>query len=289
MAKICLDAGHYAKYNPSPVVSGYYESDMNWKLTNKLAKELESYGIKVVKTRTNKAKDLELHLRGQASQGCDLFLSIHSNASTKESTDNPMAYCLISDDSTNIDEKSCDIGLKLAKTVAEIMQTKGEGKVARRKGNNGDYYGVLRGAKSVGTPAVLLEHSYHTNTRATKWLMVDSNLDKLAVAEAKVIAEWLGVGTKSVVDKPDEMYRVQVGAFSKKANAQAMVDKLKKAGFDAVIVGEEATVESISKSIEEIALEVIKGLWGNGTERKRRLTEAGYDYAAVQKKVNELL
>lgn len=44
-----------------------------------------------------------------------------------------------------------------------------------------------------------------------------------------------------------------------------------------------------TKSIEELALEVIRGVWGNGAERKRRLTEAGYDYSAVQKRVNEIL
>ena len=43
------------------------------------------------------------------------------------------------------------------------------------------------------------------------------------------------------------------------------------------------------KSVEELAREVIRGNWGNGTERKQRLTEAGYDYAAVQRKVNEML
>lgn len=43
------------------------------------------------------------------------------------------------------------------------------------------------------------------------------------------------------------------------------------------------------KSAEEIAREVIRGDWGNGSERKSRLTKAGYDYNAVQKKVNELL
>ena len=30
--KICIDAGHYGRYNRSPAVSGYYESDMTWKL-----------------------------------------------------------------------------------------------------------------------------------------------------------------------------------------------------------------------------------------------------------------
>ena len=43
------------------------------------------------------------------------------------------------------------------------------------------------------------------------------------------------------------------------------------------------------KTVDELAREVIRGLWGNGTERKNRLTEAGYDYAAVQNRVNELL
>jgi hypothetical protein len=43
------------------------------------------------------------------------------------------------------------------------------------------------------------------------------------------------------------------------------------------------------KKIEAIAKEVIAGKWGNGTERKNRLTEAGYNYREVQDKVNELL
>ena len=45
------------------------------------------------------------------------------------------------------------------------------------------------------------------------------------------------------------------------------------------------------KTIDEIAKEIIdgKGDWGNGDERKKKLTEAGYDYDAVQKKVNDIL
>lgn len=43
------------------------------------------------------------------------------------------------------------------------------------------------------------------------------------------------------------------------------------------------------KSITTIAKEVIDGKWGNGEDRKKKLTAAGYDYKTVQKKVNELL
>ncbi len=42
------------------------------------------------------------------------------------------------------------------------------------------------------------------------------------------------------------------------------------------------------KSVEAIAKEVIDGKWGNGKEREKALEKAGYDYSAVQKKVNEL-
>lgn len=44
-----------------------------------------------------------------------------------------------------------------------------------------------------------------------------------------------------------------------------------------------------AKSNTEIAKEVIQGKWGNGTERKKRLTDAGYDYTAIQKEVNKML
>lgn len=48
-------------------------------------------------------------------------------------------------------------------------------------------------------------------------------------------------------------------------------------------------VESVpepKKSNDEIATEVIQGKWGNGDERRRRLTEAGYDSSAIQSIVN---
>lgn len=43
------------------------------------------------------------------------------------------------------------------------------------------------------------------------------------------------------------------------------------------------------KTVQQIAQEVIDGKWGNGAERKIKLQQAGYGYAAVQEAVNELL
>ena len=50
-----------------------------------------------------------------------------------------------------------------------------------------------------------------------------------------------------------------------------------------------ASKTSKRKSVTELAREVIAGKWGNGANRKKRLTKAGYDYDKVQKKVDELL
>ena len=49
------------------------------------------------------------------------------------------------------------------------------------------------------------------------------------------------------------------------------------------------TVKDSTKSINEIAREVIAGKWGNGAERRNKLTAAGYDYTKVQEQVNKLM
>ena len=48
-------------------------------------------------------------------------------------------------------------------------------------------------------------------------------------------------------------------------------------------------VEDVKKSNEEIAKEVIAGKWGNGDDRKNRLTKAGYNYTTIQNLVNQML
>ena len=53
------------------------------------------------------------------------------------------------------------------------------------------------------------------------------------------------------------------------------------------IMGKTTTASS-GKTVEQLAQEVIAGKWGNGSDRKNRLTKAGYSYTAVQKRVNEL-
>jgi N-acetylmuramoyl-L-alanine amidase len=196
---VCLDAGHYGKYNRSPVVPEYYESDMNWKLHLLLKAELEKFGIQVKTTRADKNKDIALEARGKASKDCDLFISLHSNAASNESTKYVAAMYQVDDNCGEMDEQSKAFALRLAETVGKVMslpsQTWATKSSSDRDGNGykDDYYGVLRGAHTVHTPGVIIEHGFHTNTATTKWLLNDSNLKKLAEAEAKTIAKWFEV------------------------------------------------------------------------------------------------
>ena len=215
MVKICIDAGHYGKYNRSPANKAYYESEAMWKLHLFLKKYLERYGFEVIVTRKDQAKDLSITSRGKKSKGCDLFLSLHSNATgsgISETTDRVCVYHLTDDTTTKCDDVSKEIAEKIAPVIADVMGTIQKYRVLSKKSKNDrnkdgifndNYYGVLHGSRTVGTPGLILEHSFHTNTRSTNWLLNESNLDKLASCEAEVIAEYFNVGS-DVTEKPIE-------------------------------------------------------------------------------------
>ncbi len=197
--KICLDAGHAGKYNQSPIVKSFYESDVNWKLHNLLAKKLEEYGIEVIKTRSKKDVDMELTARGKKAKGCDLFISMHVNAADSASANYVLGIYMVDDDCGQIDEQSKKVAKLLADCVADVMGAKAQTWTKESSGDRDgdghrdDYYGVLRGAHSVGTASIILEHGFYTNKAQAEFLLIDSNLDKIAEAEAKAIADYFGV------------------------------------------------------------------------------------------------
>lgn len=99
-------------------------------------------------------------------------------------------------------------------------------------------------------------------------------------------------GKKTVDELANEVIRGEWGA------GQERKDKLTAAGYDystvqkrvnEILKGNKTPEKKPQKSVNEIAAEVIRGKWGNGEERCKRLTEAGYNYDQVQKCVNEML
>lgn len=96
-------------------------------------------------------------------------------------------------------------------------------------------------------------------------------------------------GFDAILVKVGDLYKVQVGAYGKKENATAQLEKLKNVGFDAILTTKGGEGVSVKKPLDVIAKEVIEGKWGNGSERRKKLEAAGYNYTEVQSMVNAYL
>ena len=92
-------------------------------------------------------------------------------------------------------------------------------------------------------PSVYCECEFHDTAEGAKWI-VEHTTD-IGEAIAKGLCKYLGVKyvpARQEAPKPaettqgDTLYRVQVGAFAVRANAEKMLDRLKKAGFTGFIV-----------------------------------------------------
>ena len=137
--------------------------------------------------------------------------------------------------------------------LAEVIKIGQNSRGAKtRKGSNGkDYYGFIRNTKA---PAVIVECAFVDN--ATDIQIIDTEPERIAMGEAiaKGILKTLGIVDSVPVADPEPI--------------QAPV---------------------VTKSIDEIAKEVIAGKYGNGEARKNAIINAGYDYNAVQAKLNEIV
>lgn len=76
-------------------------------------------------------------------------------------------------------------------------------------------------------------------------------------------------------------------------NVMNVVNSNSLTAYDGVVTGKSAessnnATATQGKTVEEVAKEVLAGKWGNNPARRTSLIAAGYDYMAVQKKVNEL-
>ena len=142
--------------------------------------------------------------------GADLFVSNHFNAAGGDGYE-ALVYS----------ESRRDLGQIFEKHVLSVGQNSRGVKL--RPG-----LVVLRDTKM---PAVLNEGAFVDNkTDITDW-NEDHELQKLGEAYAKAAAEYLGLA-----EKPQKLYRVQVGAYAKRENAEAMEKELRSLGYDTIIV-----------------------------------------------------
>lgn len=185
MLKIVLDPGHGKTTNRSPLDSSFAEGENNYLFALALKEALLEYeDTEVILTRKNVDDDPSLSARGKMAVdvGADVFLSLHSNASSDPSVygvegyysvKTPVAYKLLAG---------------LCNTVSEILPVPKVRRVVTKKSGGADYYGVLR--SSVGVPySMLIEMGFHTNAKELERIRLDEWRVKAAERMAAVFAD----------------------------------------------------------------------------------------------------
>ena len=273
MVRIVLDPGHGQNYNKG-AVAPYYEGNQMFKLAYYLKPELERYGIAVKVTRSKVTDDPALSTRGKAAKGYDLFLSLHSNAPGNNASNySAIRGTSIYDSVTRPNKALADaLGQAIAKTMGHNFRG-----TNYRRGNNGDFYGVLRNAIAVGVPsAILIEHGFHTNPDDCRWLLDDNNLKRLAKTEAEIIAAHYKIIVK---EDPNLRYGQTLKKGAKGSQVKRLQEDLIKLGY--------------GKHMEPYGAD---GSFGAATERAVKAFQADHKLAvdgsvgpATQAKIEALL
>lgn len=139
---------------------------------------------------------------------------------------------------------------------------------------------------------VLTVHRWFANKSCPgDWLY--SRLSDVAAKVTANLSSTASTTTPSTSKTTEEVAKEVIAG--KWGNGEDRKQRLTEAGYNYSLIQAKvnelmgASTPAPSKSIDELAREVIQGKWGNGEERKNHLISAGYDYSAVQAKVNELM
>lgn len=212
MTKVFLSAGHGGA-DPGAVANGLYEKVINLNTLLACKSELERHGVTVVCSRTKDESDpVTQEVKEANASGADIALSFHINAGGGDGFE---AYYYS-------DSKE---GKKLAGLCEKFIKNLGQNSRGLKNGNK------LHFVKGTSMPAVLVESFFIDNAKDKTF--GDTLVEQTALGEAyaKAILEYFDLTYKN-----KKTYRVQVGAFNNKANAEATKKKLESAGFEAIIV-----------------------------------------------------
>ena len=213
--KVYLAAGHGGA-DPGAVANNIKEKDSNLVVMLKCKAELERHGVEVI---CNREKDVEVSLADKVLQanksGAEIAVSFHSNAGGGDGFE-------VYHYSTSVN------GKRLASLCEHFVNQIGQNSRGLKSGNHLDF------VKNTIMPAVLVESYFLDNKTDVKIGDTKAEQEAFGVAYAKAILEYFDI--EWVEPKPDVIYRVQVGAFGIRKNAEALQAKLKALGYDAIIV-----------------------------------------------------
>lgn len=232
--KIALTAGHYIgtpgkrcmkKLDPKETREWW----LNDRIADKVEKLLKAYtGYELIRTDdTTGKKDISLTARTNAANNfnANFYLSIHHNAGINGGKGGGiLAYVY-----TNVGSETLEWQKDLYNALIDATGLKGNRTSPLAKSN-------LHEVRETKMPAVLLELGFMDSATDVPVILTEKFADQCAAAIVKVLVKRGGLKKKEAEQASGKLYRVQVGAFGVKANAEAMVKKLKAAGFGAYII-----------------------------------------------------
>lgn len=172
--------------------------------------------------KNNKTDDMYAKVKESDKWGADLHVPIHTNAYNKKVTGTRI-FCW--------DSKG--EGYKASKAVYNVLAPLTPGTSENVRVND-ELYEV----RYSDAPCVYIEVDFHDVADIAKWII--ENVEAIGETIAKGICNHFGVKfVEKPEPEPDVLYKVQVGAYAKKANAEKMREKLEKAGFTGIIVAVE--------------------------------------------------
>lgn len=153
--------------------------------------------------------------------GSDLHIPIHTNAFNGSTTGGTLVML------HSMSQENVRAGTAILDAVAPISP----GKDYNLRVNPS--LAELNSTKAIAT---YLEVEFHDTKKGAEWII--NNTNTIGEAVAKGVCNYFGVEYKSAPSfQSDKLYRVQIGAFKVKSNAEAQLQKAKQAGFnDAFIV-----------------------------------------------------
>ena len=233
MFKIALTAGHYKYTSGKRCLKKLDKNEtrewvLNDRIADKVEKLLKSYeGYSLIRTDdTTGEKAIELKERISAANkfGADIYISIHHNAGIAGGKGGGIvAYTY-----TKVSQVTKEWQRELYEAIIAATGLKGNRAQPLATAN-------LAECRDTAMPAVLLELGFMDSATDVPVILSEEYATACAEAIVSVLVKRGNLVKKPENNKIDKHYRVQVGYFSKKENAEALVAKLEAAGFDAII------------------------------------------------------
>lgn len=222
MPKVFLDYGHGG--NDSGAVAGNYkEKDIVLAIGKRVKYHLQRHNLSVVESREGDTNPSLTERSNKANANfVDVAVSLHCNSFTDNSAQGVEIYTYGQGNREN----------GLAKAILnQIVKAKLYTK------NRGVKQANFHMVREIKTASVLLEMAFLSNAEDRNILL--NKQEEMAIAITKGILSFYEMSYKNdnkSNSTSDKLYRVQVGAFREKANAEKLANELKQKGYSTYIV-----------------------------------------------------